>query len=88
MSDWRDPLRRLIRLLFFARFSNRAGFDDHLPVAVPVPVRANDAVRLTFHYGISNSKLNRFPAPVASNSEMNVTASGGRGMNAFRCVIG
>jgi hypothetical protein len=51
-------------------------------------MHANDALGLTVHYGISNSKLNGFPAPVASNSEMNVIASGGRGMNAFRCVTG
>jgi hypothetical protein len=64
------------------------GVDDLLPLAVLTPMPANNAVRLTFHYGTSNSKLNGFPAPVASNSEMNVIAWGGRGMNAFRCVTG
>ena len=71
-----------------SRFPIEPGFDDLLLLSVPVPVHANDAVGLTLHHGTSNSKLNGVPAPVASNSEINKIASGGRGMNAFRCVTG
>jgi hypothetical protein len=47
-------------------FPIEPGFDDLLALAVPTPMSANDAIRLTFHYGSSNSMLNGFPAPVDS----------------------
>src|SRR5271170_5065653 len=39
-------------------------------------------------HGSSSRNVNGFPCPVASNSAMKLTTSGGSGMNTLRLVIG